>query len=155
MKKMNPGMMAMMVKKKPMKMADGGMPMVMKDGKKVPEFAYMANRECQRGIIDGYFSGDGCVNKADGSVNASSISKDLITGISFILYYFGIVGKITTQQAKKNNIGSKNIKRAYVLTIRNGFAQEFARNFTLTEPNKQDRLENITLNKKSSMTNLY
>jgi hypothetical protein len=39
MKKMNPGMMAMMAKKKPMKMAAGGMPMVMKDGKKVPAFA--------------------------------------------------------------------------------------------------------------------
>jgi hypothetical protein len=39
MKKMNPGMMAMMAKKKPMKMAEGGMPMVMKDGKKVPAFA--------------------------------------------------------------------------------------------------------------------
>jgi hypothetical protein len=37
--KMNPGMMAMMAKKKSMKMADGGMPMVMKDGKKVPAFA--------------------------------------------------------------------------------------------------------------------
>ena len=39
MKKMNPGMMAIMAKKKPMKMAEGGMPMVMKDGKKVPAFA--------------------------------------------------------------------------------------------------------------------
>ena len=39
MKKMNPGMMAMMAKKKSMKMADGGMPMVEKDGKKVPSFA--------------------------------------------------------------------------------------------------------------------
>jgi hypothetical protein len=39
MKKMNPGMMAMMAKKKPMKMQDGGMPMVEKDGKKVPAFA--------------------------------------------------------------------------------------------------------------------
>jgi len=52
--KMNPGMMAMMAKKKEgmhkmpdgkmmknsaMKMAGGGMPMVMKDGKKVPAFA--------------------------------------------------------------------------------------------------------------------
>ena len=52
--KMNPGFMAMMAKKKEgmhkmpdgkmmknsaMKMADGGMPMVMKDGKKVPAFA--------------------------------------------------------------------------------------------------------------------
>jgi hypothetical protein len=39
MKKMSPGMMAMMAKKKPMKMAAGGMPMVEKDGKKVPAFA--------------------------------------------------------------------------------------------------------------------
>jgi len=35
--KMNPGMM--MAKKKPTKMAGGGMPMVMKDGQKVPAFA--------------------------------------------------------------------------------------------------------------------
>ena len=39
MKKMNPGMMSMMAKKKPMKMADGGMPMVEKDGKRIPAFA--------------------------------------------------------------------------------------------------------------------
>ena len=40
MKKMNPGMMAMMAKKKlAKKMAEGGMPMVEKDGKKVPAFA--------------------------------------------------------------------------------------------------------------------
>ena len=39
MKKMNPGMMAMIAKKKPMKMAGGGMPMVEKDGKQVPAFA--------------------------------------------------------------------------------------------------------------------
>jgi hypothetical protein len=43
--KMNPGMMAMMKKKAPAKKmakggyADGGMPMVMKDGQKVPAFA--------------------------------------------------------------------------------------------------------------------
>ena len=45
MKKMNPGMMAMMAKRKSsmadkdMPMKEGGMPMVMKDGKKVPAFA--------------------------------------------------------------------------------------------------------------------
>jgi hypothetical protein len=39
MAKMNAGMMAMMAKKKPIKMAAGGMPMTMKDGKKVPAFA--------------------------------------------------------------------------------------------------------------------
>jgi len=35
MAKMNAGMMAMMAKKKPVKMAGGGMPMTMKDGKKM------------------------------------------------------------------------------------------------------------------------
>ena len=40
MKKMNPGMMAIMAKKKPVKMNGGGkMPMVMKNGEKVPAFA--------------------------------------------------------------------------------------------------------------------
>ena len=39
MKKMNPGMMAMMAKKKSMKMAGGGMPMVEKGGQSVPAFA--------------------------------------------------------------------------------------------------------------------
>jgi hypothetical protein len=59
MKKMNPGMMAMMAKKKPMKMADGGMPMVMKDGKKVPSFA-----------------ADGVGKMAKGGMSHSDMAKD-------------------------------------------------------------------------------
>jgi hypothetical protein len=59
MKKMNPGMMAMMAKKKPMKMADGGMPMVEKDGKKVPAFA-----------------ADGKGKMAKGGMAHSDIAKD-------------------------------------------------------------------------------
>jgi hypothetical protein len=59
MKKMNPGMMAMMAKKKPMKMAEGGMPMVMKDGKKVPAFA-----------------ADGVGKMAKGGMAHSDIAKD-------------------------------------------------------------------------------
>jgi hypothetical protein len=59
MKKMNPGMMAMIAKKKPMKMAEGGMPMVMKDGKKVPAFA-----------------ADGVGKMAKGGMAHSDIAKD-------------------------------------------------------------------------------
>jgi hypothetical protein len=51
MKKMNPGMMAMMAKKKSMKMADGGMPMVEKDGKKVPAFAADGKGKMAKGGI--------------------------------------------------------------------------------------------------------
>ena len=53
--KMNPGMMAMMKKKSPAKKmamggyADGGMPMVMKDGKKVPSFAADGQGKMKKG----------------------------------------------------------------------------------------------------------
>ena len=83
--KMNPGMMAMMKKKstdKPAKKmamggyADGGMPMVMKDGKKVPSFAADGQGKMKKGgmacapkkmasggLAAGHKSADGIVSK--------------------------------------------------------------------------------------------
>lgn len=116
------------------------------ENKKVPEFTYTAPKDFIKGIIDGYFSGDGTINIKDGSVIVSSASEDLITGISFILAYFNVFGKFSSTQQQKNNVGSKNIK-SYILRIANGYAQNFANNFTLTEDKKQNRLQNITLKK--------
>ena len=113
----------------------------------VPYFAYTAPVEFIKGLIDGYFSGDGWVVRTDGSVVASSVSKNLILGVSFLLSYFDIHGRISGFQQKKNNIGSKNIKYAHILKITNKNAQQFAKEFSLTESNKQDRLTNITLAK--------
>jgi DNA-directed RNA polymerase beta' subunit len=115
--------------------------------KRVPDFAYTAPKEFIRGLIDGYYSGDGTINKEDGAVVATSVSEDLILGVSFLLSYFNIFGRLLSWQQKKNNVGSKNIKRTYILRISNGYAQNFANSFTLTEDKKQDRLQNITLNK--------
>jgi hypothetical protein len=81
--KMNPGMMAMMKKKstdKPAKKmamggyADGGMPMVMKDGKKVPSFAADGQGKMAKGgmamkkmagggLAAGHKSADGIASK--------------------------------------------------------------------------------------------
>lgn len=113
--------------------------------KRVPDFAYTAPKKFIQGLLDGYFSGDGTVNKDDGSVGASSISEKLILGISFLLSYFGIFGRLSNYQQEKNNVGSKNIHRAYILTISNGFAQKFAINIPMTHPGKRERLEKITL----------
>ena len=50
MKKMNPGMMAIMAKKKPVKMNSGGkMPMVMKNGQSVPAFAADGEGKMKKG----------------------------------------------------------------------------------------------------------
>jgi hypothetical protein len=71
--KMNPGMMAMMKKKagaKKMAMggyADGGMPMVMKDGKKVPSFAADGQGKMKKG---------GMAASKMGSVKTAAPSRD-------------------------------------------------------------------------------
>jgi intein/homing endonuclease len=114
--------------------------------KRVPDFAYTAPKEFIRGLIDGYYSGDGCV-KTDGSIIVSSVSEDLILGVSFLLSYFNVFGRLSSRQRMKNNVGSKNIKREYILDVRNAYAQNFANSFMLTEDKKQNRLQNITLNK--------
>ena len=113
--------------------------------KRIPDFAYTAPKEFIRGLIDGYYSGDGCV-KTDGNIIVS-VSEELILGTSFLLSYFNIFGRLSSRQSKKNNLGSQNIKREYILDVRNAYAQNFANSFTLTEDKKQNRLQNITLKK--------
>jgi len=72
MAKMNAGMMAIMAKKKPMKMADGGMPMVMKDGKKIPAFAADGKGAMKHGgnvkkmMSGGMAKGNSASSRADG-----------------------------------------------------------------------------------------
>jgi DNA-directed RNA polymerase subunit A" len=117
------------------------------ESKRVPEFAYTAPEDFIKGLLDGYFSGDGTVNKQDGTVSVGSISEKLIMGISFLLSYLGIFGRMTNGLQKKNNVGSKNIKRMYTLRISNGFAKRFARKIQMTEGRKQEKLSRITLNK--------
>lgn len=69
MKKMNPGMMAIMAKKKSMKempMKKGGMPMVEKDGKKVPAFAADGKGKMSKGGMAKKMMGGGMTKMAKG-----------------------------------------------------------------------------------------
>jgi DNA-directed RNA polymerase subunit A" len=120
---------------------------VLSHNKRIPSEALNGPLDFVVGILDGYITGDGCVNKDDGSITASSVSKDLIVGINFLLTRLGIMAKISGYQSKKNNIGSKNILYSHTLSIRNGFAKAFAEQVKLTSSTKQERLEQITLTK--------
>jgi len=80
--KMNSGMM--MAKKKPMKMADGGMPMVMKGGQKVPAFAADGVGKMKKGgmagmhmMPNGKMMKDSAMKKMNmgGMANGGSASK--------------------------------------------------------------------------------
>ena len=87
MAKMNAGMMAMMAKKKPMKMAAGGMPMVMKDGKKVPAFAADGKGAMKHGgaikkmMGGGMAKGGSASSRADGiAIKGKTVGKMLKKG---------------------------------------------------------------------------
>jgi DNA-directed RNA polymerase beta' subunit len=108
--------------------------------KRVPEFSYTAPDEFIKSLIDGYLTGDTTISEEDNSMSICSISENLIVGISFLLSYFGIFGKLINSVQKNNNVGSKRI---YTLNISNGFA----RNMNLTE---QEKLKTVTLFKNHS-----
>jgi intein/homing endonuclease len=99
------------------------------------------------GILDGYFSGDGTINKKNGSVKASSVSKSLIWGINFLLARLGIMAKISGSQQMYNNLNTENILYMHHLTISNGHAQLFGKKIKLANDKKQKILEEITLKK--------
>jgi intein/homing endonuclease len=114
--------------------------------KRIPDEALKAPEDFIIGLIDGYTSGDGCVAKNDGSIVVSSVSENLIWGISYLLSRLGITSKKSGSQAKKNNIGSKVILYSHTLSIRNHNKKIFADKIKLTCNKKQERLENITKN---------
>jgi DNA-directed RNA polymerase subunit A" len=70
------------------------------DGEKVvPAFAHGAPREFARGLLSGYFSGDG--NVAEHAVRASSTSGRLIEGISLLLARFDIYARLGDREGSK------------------------------------------------------
>lgn len=117
------------------------------DKKYIPDFTLLANDKFIKGMIDGYFSGDGSVDK-NGYVTCSSVSEKLIDELMMVLNMYDIFSYKSFTQLKKNNIGSKNILPGYVLSIRAGNAVRFYDNFTLMIDYKQERL-NLNKNKKS------
>jgi DNA-directed RNA polymerase beta' subunit len=118
--------------------------------KYVPYDCYTAPDEFIIGVLNGYFSGDGCVHK-DSSISATSVSKKLIYGISSLCNKFGIFCKISKRIQTKNNIGTKNIAPAYILSIRNKYAKKFSETIDLIDNIKMEKLKNI----KPSSSNKY
>lgn len=111
-------------------------------GKFVPDVAFVAPKEFARGIISGYFSGDGYIGSNKG-VRASSVSQNLIEGISLLLARLGIFAKISITQQKKNNLETENILPVHNISIRAQWARIFRDKINLIPNYKNERLKNI------------
>ena len=109
----------------------------------VPSWAHSAPEEFLKGLIDGYFSGDGCV-QLDHSITASSVSEQLIDGIMLILNRFGIYcRKGMPKKLTHNNRGTTVFAQSYYVRITNVNARNFADIFPMVIDYKQERLEGI------------
>ena len=110
--------------------------------KRIPNEAYNAPDEFIRGLIDGYFSGDGHVGQ--NSYVASSCSKQLIEGIGFLLTRLGIFSKTWKTQLKQNNVGTENILPTYHLNVRSKWAKKFSEEIVFSHLKKREKSDNIS-----------
>ena len=96
--------------------------------KHVPDFCYTAPHEFIEGLIDGYFSYKGLVNPKYMSIKIVASSKDLVLGLSSLLSYYGVFGRICVQ------------KNQYILCISSKYTEKFTLAFTISENFKQKTL---------------
>lgn len=109
--------------------------------KHIPNEAYISNMEFVKGILSGYISGDGYIS--GNSINSSSCSERLTEDIAFLCSRLGAYAKISKSQLTKNNLGTKNIKPAYRLSVRASNGQRFSEQVTLLHPEKNRKMKSI------------
>jgi DNA-directed RNA polymerase beta' subunit len=106
--------------------------------KKLPDWVLQACDDFIAGLVDGYFSGDGYVEKTTGIVHATSVSHALLVGIQFILARYHIFTTMTSHMPELKNFDS--VSRYYTLRIPMKYSYKFANIFTLSIVEKQKRL---------------
>jgi len=113
--------------------------------KYVPNCAFTAPKEFAEGIINGYFSGDGNIDTTTKTINANSISKELINGISMLCSRFGIFGKVSViEHEKKEDKEIQSIKTSYKISIRAQWAKKF-QNIHLINEDKNTKLKGLEI----------
>lgn len=103
--------------------------------KYIPGWVYTANLDFIRGVIGGYFDGDGNVadGKGKGMVMAHSVSEKLIENMIVLLCYIGVFGSKCLEAKKEEHLGDLHtiqISRKYAEIFKNevGFVVESKKN---------------------------
>lgn len=82
--------------------------------KDIPDFIMKANNESTAAFIRGYFSGDGYITK-DNIIGVTSVSKNMMIKLSYLLLRFGI--KTTIERKLKKCQGWKDKKEYWELRL--------------------------------------
>jgi DNA-directed RNA polymerase beta' subunit len=111
------------------------------EAKHLPAEFLDAPEAFQKALIDGYFSGDGCIEST--RVSASSVSRMLLDDIQLLLTRFGIMSKIALIQEAGAHPRYKNNQACYKLSLSRLECDKFATTFAITLEAKAEKLEQL------------
>ena len=115
--------------------------------KYIPEVAYTAPIEFVKGLISGYFSGDGNIDHHTMTIRAGSTSKEMIIGLSMLCSRLGIFGKISVRElTERPDAIIKSSMPSYVLSIRAQWAKLFMDNIEMINNDKSEKLATFKIN---------
>ena len=106
--------------------------------KTMPDWVFQAPDTFIQGLVDGYISGDGTIEKKTGCVKATSVSKDLMTRVGTLLARFGIFSTVSERTPEKGVFDS--VRTNYTLYVPIKYSKVFAKTFTLSHMAKQSSL---------------
>jgi len=106
--------------------------------KYIPDEAFIAPDIFVKGLLSGYFSGDGCISR--NSIEISSSSPRLIEGISMLCSRLGIFAKISVSEVK--------MEKDNCISIRAQWAKLFHDQIKLIDDKKQKSIESMTYSEK-------
>lgn len=106
--------------------------------KTLPDWVFQAPDEFVQGLVDGYVSGDGSVEKGTGCVKATSVSKELLVRFGTLFARYGIFSTISERTPELGVFDS--VRTNYTIYIPVKYSAVFAKTFRLTIPHKQDIL---------------
>lgn len=120
--------------------------------KRICPFIFNLKKEEIVQFLSAYFEGDGGIEKQI-EVTATSKSKKLISEISYLLYYFGIIGRISETKKWPTNSNWKCKKTYWKIRISGqDNLRKFAKNINFISKEKRNKLEGII--KKEGNTNV-
>ena len=108
------------------------------EDKQIPTWILQTPKEFLKGIISGYFSGDGTIG-IDGSVSAASVGKKMLEMIGLILNRFNISWTIHKTKQDRNRLPNAK-EYIYKIGISREYNNKFAQHFIFTINKKADRL---------------
>jgi len=111
--------------------------------KKVLPFIFNLDKPKIAQFLSAYFEGDGGIEN-NNSITATSKSKRLISEISYLLYYFGIIGRIAKTRKEATNSNWKRKRVYYKLSITGqDNLKRFAENINFISQRKRRQLSKI------------